>query len=503
MALSIQHLDSRRLLEASGVGHALVDDRGRVVAVSSILARALKLAESPSLLRLLRRLLPDVSERRRGFEALRHVLESGGEPVRLPAAHSDEAAIVVIGPCRDDRGGKGALVTLLRAPEHEAFVHQLKHYTESLERKILERSRALERSEERYRELFDASPDFYVTVDRRLRVEDVNRTALRETGYTPGEVVGRSILGLIPYRARRTLVFALPALDVYGRLENLEIEVLRRDGRTIDMIANAHAVRDEEERIAGARVVLRDVTRRNLLQQQLLESDRLATTGRLAAGVAHEVNNPLQSILTHMSLVGAAIPDDVEIIDSWRRIRESVKRIQSIVADLLDLRGSSRRGTSPADLATVVDESVAMAASPLRHRGIRLQVDVAEGLPPLPAFTAHLRQIVLNLVLHALEAMPRGGALSLRARRHAGSEYVILEVSHTGAALSPDRLSRLFDPTAAGEDDSSLGLFLTYGLVKDYGGSISVDHVRERTTFRVHLPCLTTPSVEQTGGAAP
>jgi PAS domain S-box-containing protein len=364
-----------------------------------------------------------------------------------------------------------------------------------IERLVAAHAREIALSAAKYRELFDASPDMYVTLGPAGQVEEVNRTTLRLTGRQRDELVGLPFMRLLSSTARRSARAAIPAFLEHGSLENLELQVPRRTGPALEVIANAEAVRDPGGRLAGARVVLRDITHRIVLERQLSLVDRLAATGQLAAGVAHEINNPLQAVMVHLSLVEEALGPDFPEFESWSRIKEGVRRIQQIVAELLDLHRGTEREVGPVEINRVAGEAFGLVQVPLRHRSIAAQLELGIDLPPVRAVGRHVYQVVLNLLLNAMDAMPAGGTLGLRTRRAPGSSEIEIDISDSGPGIPGEMLAHIFDPFTAGARKASggagtgLGLFVTYGLVRRHGGRIQVDSAPGRgSQFRVFFP---------------
>ncbi|MCU0223707.1 MAG: PAS domain S-box protein [Acidobacteria bacterium] len=397
------------------------------------------------------------------------------------------------------------------APAADALARAEERAAE-LQAELVSRTRELARSEAKYRELFDASPDLYLVVDARGRIAEVNRTLLRATGYRHEELLGRRAPTLIVAEARRRLWAALPAFVESGRVENLELVIRRRDGSPIDAIVNAAAVRDESGRLVGAHAVIRDITSRLALQRQLHQADRLVATGRLAAGVAHEINNPLQAILLHMALIEAALPEDFAERDAFERVREGVRRIRQIVAALLDLHRGGEQQLQSVDVHAVLEEALGLAQTPLRHGGVRVLRELAPELPRVWAVERHVYQVVLNLLLNALDAMRDGGQLTVRTRFLFAAGEIEIDIGDTGPGIPENLLPQIFDPFFTGGDRSrtGLGLFVTYGLVRQHGGRLQVDSQPGRgTTFRVVFPAIDEagagergPSLEPAAGEA-
>ncbi len=404
----------------------------------------------------------------------------------------------VLVACRPEFDGEGRVagIRLLRASGPE-LAPALSRWLRGAEGLVGRYAGAWRRAETRLRVLFDGSPDMHVLVDGRGRIREVNR-AVRETAGWPEEaLLGRHLVRFVPSAERPRVLSVVRLLQGTGRISDFETRVNRLDGSELEISASATLVPGEGRIPGGAHVVLRDVTQRNRLQRRIWQADRLAVTGRIAAGVAHEINNPLQAILMHLALLEPGLSRDPAVRQAWHRIRKGVERIRGIVSDLLDLhRGSEGCRSEPADVNRVAFEALELVQVPIRHQGIRLQVSLADELPPVRIVEQHLYQVLLNLLLNAIGAMPGGGQLALRTRWLAGVREVEIDVADTGPGVPEHLLPHIFEPFHGGDDSpgTGLGLFVTWGLVHRAGGRIQVDSVPGRgTTFRVFLPALEEP----------
>jgi signal transduction histidine kinase len=303
------------------------------------------------------------------------------------------------------------------------------------------------------------------------------------------QIVGRNAREFLPPGRGSLYETAAEILADNGVLENLELPLLRSDGSDALTIVKARVRRNERDEISEIRVVLRDITRRKSLQRRLELAERLATTGRLAASVAHEINNPLQALLTHLELVDDALPDAFDERDSWRRVQEGVGRIRGVVNDLLDLHRVGQSHHESVDLNEVIREAVGLTENQLRVSGIEARVRLDESLPRVTGTQQRLYQVILNLMLNGAESMERGGVLTVASR--SATSQVIVEVADTGPGIPSENLPHIFDPflTSGKVQGTGLGLFVSYNLIKDHHGDIEVEsRPGEGTTFRVRLP---------------
>jgi len=250
--------------------------------------------------------------------------------------------------------------------------------------------------------------------------------------------------------------------------------------------------RDEVGELADAFNSLLDSLR--AAEARLVESERLAAVGQVAAGIAHEVRNPLSGIKMAAQLIRRRLveqsPADAE---SAEVMLAEVARLEVIIDDLLTFAGPTRLATEAADLSAVVGEVFDFMARQLEHAGIEVRRELADDLPAAPLDPRRIRQVVLNLVLNAVEAMPGGGTLTVRTRAVAGA--VIAEIEDTGHGIAADAAERAFEPFFTTKDGGSgLGLGVSRTLVEAHGGSLAFEPLAAGTRFTVSLP-LAGPNV--------
>jgi two-component system NtrC family sensor kinase len=224
-------------------------------------------------------------------------------------------------------------------------------------------------------------------------------------------------------------------------------------------------------------------------QQRLIHSEKLASLGQMAAAVAHEINNPLAGILTYAKLVEKKLPPDGEA-RSWTEIiqRES-KRCGQIVGNLLAFSRNRPLELAPARVDEVVDRALAVVRHKLQLQQIRLETHLAPDIPDLLCDASQIQQVLVALVVNAIEAMPEGGLLRV-AVSQPDPGHLEIAVTDNGAPIPPEVMPRIFEPFFTTKNQSSgagLGLAVAYGIVRRHGGDIQVETGPE-TTFRIRLP---------------
>lgn len=342
----------------------------------------------------------------------------------------------------------------------------------------------------KYRELCDLGPDFHFMLDDRGRILSANRFAFKQLGCRPERLIGRRLLEWIPPLSRARAFELWRQLGGAGAVEGAELSLCGVN-REYCCLASAVLVPPGAGRRSRVLLVLQDVTHRSWLQQKLSQTESLAATGKIAAGVAHEIKNPLQAVLIHMELIEGALPVGFSERASWDRVREGISRIQEIVADLLDLNRGGEPTTGPVDINKVLNEVVGLVETTFMRRRVRILRELTPNLPPVRGVSRHFYQVVLNLLLNAVDAMSEGGQVTIRSRLHSGSREVGFDIADTGPGIPEQMLARIFDPFATSDprQGTGLGLFVTYGLVRQHGGRIRVDSAPGKgTTFRVVFP---------------
>jgi two-component system NtrC family sensor kinase len=249
-------------------------------------------------------------------------------------------------------------------------------------------------------------------------------------------------------------------------------------------------LRDSDGAIAGTILVLEDISTRVQLEEQLQISEKMASLGLLAAGVAHEVNTPLTGIssYTQMLLQGAN-PEDPQT-KVLEKIERQTFRAAKIVNGLLNLARPAQVDSGPVDLHAVVNDVLSLLEHQLRTGSIQVRKDLSATAPVVLGIEYKLQQVFLNLFLNARDAMPKGGWLSITTREGAGEATV--EIADTGSGIPADHLSRIYDPFFTTKDigkGTGLGLSITYGIVQEHGGTITCESaVGQGTRFTLALP---------------
>jgi len=371
---------------------------------------------------------------------------------------------------------------------------------------ITERKRAeaaLRESEERYRSLFedDVAGNFIVTAEGEIVA--CNRAWARILGFESAEeAIGVQMDPFYPREGGRSEFIEL--LRKERKLEYHEVELVRPDGRRVFILANVRGIFDEEGRLTHVVGHGVDATEVRNLRRQLHEAQKMEAVGRLAGGIAHDFNNLLTAIGGHAELLlsDPNLPDHIR--QDLREIRWATNRAADLTQQLLAFGRRQVLKPTLLDLNRLVREAMQMLHRVIGE-DVRVELHAAPYIWPVRADPTQLHQVLMNLVVNARDAMPRGGRLTLRTENLLLDEeaaagfaevppgpYAVLSVSDTGEGIPESVMDLIFEPFFTTKEQgkgSGLGLSTVYGIVKQSGGHILVEsEPGVGTTFRVLLP---------------
>jgi two-component system, cell cycle sensor histidine kinase and response regulator CckA len=336
-----------------------------------------------------------------------------------------------------------------------------------------------------------------------------NAAAIAIVGaQTADQLLGRSILELVTSEDHEAVLKRIELTATQGTSSINEVRLLRLDGTTI--VIEAKGVLLDFDGKPSHVVFANDITERRALFTRIAVADRLLSVGTLAAGVAHEINNPLAYVTANLELIAAEVPKllageptrlgPTELTTAIADAREGAARVSGIVRDLRTLARPDDKTSSPVDVLEVLALAIKMTHNEIRHRALVVN-NYAESLPPVYANASRLGQVFLNLLVNAAHAIEEGHAddNEIRVRVTADAAMVYIEIEDTGAGIPPSVLPRIFDPFFTTKPHGlgvGLGLSICDRIVESFGGTISVTtKVGEGSTFRVALPVA--PRVER------
>jgi PAS domain S-box-containing protein len=467
----------------------MVNTEGTVVAVNKREEQALGYAEAHVIGRSVLDIVP-VKDRTAFASWLREAC--AGHP-RVPtqeltvfhsggAEMSAEMDLIRVG----DADRTLVMVQLRDITDRKKLERQLESYREGLESKVRERTEEIERTKQYLENLLENANDVIYTLDQDQRFTYVNGK-VEAWGYRKEDLLGRPYLSLLSRRHRGRWLKS--SLDI-GAKQVYEVEIVTRLGDIRTVMVSVSPLQGAEGEILGVLGIARDMTETKQLEQQIRNSEKLASVGKLAAGVAHEINNPLGGILNCLYNLRKGGLSAARQEEYWASMEHGVRRVQKIVRQLLDFSQQHEPEFSLTDINGIVEQVLVLTTHLFAPNRITLETRLGQGLPHVMVDRHMIEQVLMNLILNAVQAMKRGGLLAIRTSVAEGICRV--EVSDTGSGIPPSVLPRVFDPffTTKGEGEGTgLGLSVNLGIMERHGGKILVEsEVGKGTTFTLCLP---------------
>jgi len=352
---------------------------------------------------------------------------------------------------------------------------RLRELNQTLEERVEERTRELARSELKFRRLYESSKDMIFFCDGDQRLSDINDSGLEMLGYGERQLVVGKPLAIF-FREEEQWSRYFCQLNSTGHVKDFEVEFLKQDGTPLYLLVTATAICEGGQGMQGCEVIAKDMTHFREVTEQLIRSENLASLGKLAAGVAHEINNPLTGILTNASLMLEDLPPDDPRRPDLQTIVDETLRCRTIVKGLLDFARQTQPQKTTLSLNKVVEDVLALVRNQASFRNIALRTALDPSLPPVMADQDQMRQVVLNIVLNASEAMAKGGELHIASLRDPQRGRVEVSFRDTGPGIPDDVKARLFEPFFTTKaTGTGLGLSIAYGILERHGGEIRAD----------------------------
>jgi PAS domain S-box-containing protein len=372
--------------------------------------------------------------------------------------------------------------------------------SEVTQRKVAEDARR------RLAAIVESSGDAIVSKDLNGIIRSWNPQAERMFGYTAEEMIGQPITIIIPPEFNSDEEMILGKIKNGEKVDHFETVRVAKSGERIEVSLSISPIKDEQGSVLGAAKIARDIREHKRIEGALRTSEKLAAAGRLAATVAHEINNPLEAITNLIYLAKRDLPNADKVTAHLLSARQELDRVAHITRQTL---GFYRDSTSPIrmNLANTVDDLLSLYEKRLEVRKIKIvkQFDLdAE----VTAFAGEIRQAISNLLTNSMDAMSTGGSLTIRVRKkhewnNSCAPGVRITIADTGSGIAPEHRRNLFQPFFTTKHDvgTGLGLWITLGIVDKHGGLM---HLRSRTevgmsgtAFSIFIPCHGKQGVER------
>lgn len=377
------------------------------------------------------------------------------------------------------------------------------------EDRLFEREQMLENSSKRLGELaaiVESSDDVIVSKDLNGIIRSWNGAATRVFGYSADEMIGASILKLIPEDLHSDEKTIMENIRAGRRVEHFETVRRTKSGQLLDVSLTVSPIRDEHGRVIGASKILRDVSTRKRLEQALLQAEKIAATGRMAATIAHEINNPLEAVMNLMYLLRPMISDPAGI-SYFQSVETELGRVSHIAKQTLGYYREHAAANS-ASIGEIVLHAITIYEPRCTATGIEIKKAIHSSRK-IVLRRGEMMQVVSNLIMNSIYAMQAGGGLSISVEDAVGSpDGIVLTIQDDGVGIAETDLPRVFEAffTTRSTVGTGIGLFIAKQFVEGHGGRIEIESRQgtenHGTTVRVFLPVTTTYDPSGDGTAA-
>lgn len=347
--------------------------------------------------------------------------------------------------------------------------------------------------------IIDTLPVSLYAVDRDYRIVAWNRNReLGGQGIPRYDALGRNIFDVLTRQRRDVLESEFKRAFETGEIERIEQETTEANGTSQHWLISKVPMRNEDGAVTHVITLGEEITERVEANRAIGRAEKLAAVGRLAAGVVHEINNPLATIAACAEALESRVaegafgssPDVEDLKEYVGLIRDEAFRCKSITNGLLDFSRTRAGRQMPVNMSEVINSAARLLSHQRRGEEVSIHVEAEKEIALVAGDEGQLQQAVIALSTNAIDAMPEGGRLTLRARNE--DEQIIIEVSDTGAGIAPENLTKIFDPFFTTKEvghGTGLGLAVCYGIVTEHGGRLDVQStVGAGTTFTISLP---------------
>ena len=362
---------------------------------------------------------------------------------------------------------------------------------------------SLKTSEARFRELADLLPQTVFETNRNGSLLFVNRAAFKLFGYTRDDVdTGMNIINICIPQDKIRIFENMKRIMNGEDLGGIEYTAMKKDGISFPIVVFASPIIQENNPV-GLRGIAVDMTEKKQaeetqrkLHEDLIQTEKLAALGMVAAGVAHEVKNPLAIIIQGVDYLKTSAPADPLLPDIVERISKSAQRADSIVKGLLSFTRQMPLEPTETEIETLIEETLSFAEEQIKSKNINITRHFSPGLPTIHIDSNQIRQVFTNILMNSLEAMPNGGTISISTdsikSEAAQKNDLQIVFADTGCGIPADKIEKVFDPFYTTKDTSGnagLGLSITKGIIDKHQGTIRIESEPGKgTRITIRLP---------------
>jgi PAS domain S-box-containing protein len=343
--------------------------------------------------------------------------------------------------------------------------------------------------------IVESSDDVILSKDLNGIITSWNAAATRVFGYAPEEMIGSSILKLIPEHLHSEEKTIIASIRAGRRVDHFETVRLTKDGRLLDVSVTVSPVKDEQGRVIGASKILRDISGRKRIEQSLLQAEKIAATGRMAATIAHEINNPLEAVMNLLYLLRPMIadPDGINYLSS---AEDELGRVAHIAKQTLGFY-REHASASKVSLTEIVLHAITIYEPRCAAAGIEIRKSLNSSRTVMLR-RGEMMQVISNLIANSIYAMPAGGVLAISVEDiEESADGIRLTIADDGVGIAACDLPRVFEAffTTRTTVGTGIGLFIAKQFVEGHGGRIDIESRSNPedhgTSVRVFLPIST------------
>ena len=393
-----------------------------------------------------------------------------------------------------------------------AVIYYESRWSAALEVEVQRKTAALEKSknelaksEKLYKSLVESAEDAILNVDAKGEIISINRYGAKVLGYTPQGIMGKTISDVFPGKTREELdrLVREVFIDTRGRRATHELTL---GSKEYFFNINLTPIK-EDDQVLSVLIMAHDITSQKEMEEQLYHTEKLASLGQLAAGVAHEINNPLAIILGFSDMLLEKLNENSQEYEMIKTIERQGNNCKKIVENLMTFARAPEKDQYDTDINRSVETVLEVVKNTLLTKKVKFSADLAEELPRARGDAAQLQQVFLNLITNAVLAMPQGGRLTITTRLDGLNKKVQIRFADTGEGIKKEHLPKIYDPfftTRKVGEGTGLGLSVSYAIVTKFGGTISCESKTKAeakdqesgTIFTISLPVAEHPVPE-------
>lgn len=376
-------------------------------------------------------------------------------------------------------------------------------WSSSLKQEVEEKTKELKKSDSQCRSLVENAGDIIYTVDEHGSFLSMNRYGHQFFTRNPSDTLGRNIASLFPDESALSQMLTIQ--EVFKTNSSRQVtSPVTVDGNEYWLSTNFSGLQDENGSVYAVLGIARDITERKKMEEQMFYTEKLASIGTLAAGVAHEINNPLAIILGFADMLAEKTPPSSEAYDMIKTIEKHGTNAKRVVENLLSFTRLAEHKEEDVDINKNIEAVLAVLGNTLSLHKITVSRSLSKSLALVKGDAGELQQVLFNIVNNAVHAVKGDGIITISTKPVEEGRKVEIQISDTGCGIKKEHRTRMFDPlftTKKVGEGTGLGLFVSYGIIAKHGGTITFETKTEEessapgTTFFIILPAVHTHAV--------